>query len=462
MNVLTVADVTRGTAPSEVHGNADPGMTISGAVHDSRLAGPGSLFVALRGERDGHEFIHDAVTRGASGVIGERLLPEAEWLTVATGRPVAYFVVDDSLAGLQRLARRWREAQAIEVVGVTGSVGKTSTKEIVAGVLSRRFRVLKNEKNYNNEIGLPLTLLTLDGTYEKAVLEMGMYDLGEIRDLCALAGPRVGVVTNVGPVHLERLGTIERIAQAKSELVEALPADGLAVLNADDPRVRAMAKRTRSRVVYYGFGEGAAVRGSAVESSGLEGTRFTLHADGREGRINLPLPGAHNVYNALAAVAVGLDAGLGWDEVVAGLEGLTGGLRLVAVPGRNRSTIIDDTYNASPASTVAALDVLGQQPRPRTAILADMLELGRYEEEGHREVGRRAAQVLDRLVAVGQRARWIGDEAAKNGLADVRYADSSDAVDYEPEAGEHILVKGSRSMRMEVVVANLRAEEAGQ
>jgi len=459
---LTLADVANGTAPCQVYGTASLDLVFADVVHDSRLARPGSLFVALRGERDGHEFVRDAVGRGASGVLGDHLVPEAEWLAVAAGRPVTYVVVDDSLKALQRLARRWRERQPVEVIGVTGSVGKTSTKEAIAAVLARRFRVLRNEKNYNNEIGLPLTLLTLDETYQKAVLEMGMYAIGEIRDLCALAEPRVGVVTNVGPVHLERLGTIENIARAKTELVESLPADGLAVLNGDDPRVRAMAAKTRARAVYYGFDDANDIRASDVVPRGLAGVRFALHANGRRQEIEMSLPGRHSVYNALAAAAVGLGVGLTWDEVAAALGELSPGLRLVVVPGRNGAVIIDDTYNASPASTLAALDLLAQVPGRRTAILGDMLELGNYEEEGHREVGYRAAEVVESLIVVGERARLIAEAAATRGLRDIAYARTSAEVAYEPRPGEHILVKGSRSMRMEEAVAKLRAEEGGR
>ncbi|MHB9091019.1 MAG: glutamate ligase domain-containing protein, partial [Chloroflexota bacterium] len=215
-----------------------------------------------------------------------------------------------------------------------------------------------------------------------------------------------------------------------------------------------------ARVVYYGLGEGAAIRASHIASDGLEGVRFVLHADGESAEVRLPLPGHHNVVNALAAAGVGLAAGMTFAEVAAGLSGLTPGLRLTVLPGANGSTIIDDTYNASPASTIAALEVLAQLPHPRTAILGDMLELGSYEEEGHREVGRRAAQVLDHLIVVGERARSIAAEAASRGLADVAYFAASDEVVYTPGVGEHILVKGSRSMRMENVVAKLRAEEA--
>nr|MDA8218159.1 Mur ligase family protein [Dehalococcoidales bacterium] len=222
-------------------------------------------------------------------------------------------------------------------------------------------------------------------------------------------------------------------------------------------RVRAMAERTRARVVYYGLGEPSQVRASEVESLGLEGVRFRLHAEGRSAVVKLRAPGEHNVHNALAAAAVGFALGLGWDEVVAGLTEATASLRLAVVPGLNGSFVIDDTYNASPASVLAALAVLAQLPGRRTAILGDMLELGSYEEEGHREVGRRAAEVLDGLVVVGKRARWIADEARAHGLRDLSYAEASGEVTYSPQTGEHILVKGSRSMHMEEIVARLAA-----
>jgi UDP-N-acetylmuramoyl-tripeptide--D-alanyl-D-alanine ligase len=276
-----------------------------------------------------------------------------------------------------------------------------------------------------------------------------------------LALPAIGVVTNVGPVHLERLGTIERIAEAKSELVQALPADGLAVLNGDDERVQAMAAVTPARVLYYGLGESCDVRAEDISLQGIEGSSFTLIAHGHSARVRLGLPGRHSVYNALAAAAVAFASGLSWDEVTASLAELRPGLRLVFVPGVNGSVIIDDTYNASPASTCAALDVLAQVPGRRAAILGDMLELGSQEEEGHREVGRRAAEVVHSLVVVGRRARWIAAEAQARGLREIAYFDTSREVEYHPRPGEHVLVKGSRSMSMEVVVEKLRAAEVG-
>ena len=323
-------------------------------VIDSRQAGRGDFFVALRGERtDGQEFAVDAIERGARGL----LLCEA-----AGGLPrdVTSFVVSDTLLALQRLAAGRRDRRRTKVVAITGSVGKTTTKEIVASVLGVKYRVLKSEANYNNEIGLPLTLLKLTNRHQRAVLEMGMYALGEIRTLCEIARPEIGVVTNVGPVHLERLGSMEAIAAAKAELLESLPPHGFAVMNADDPFVRTMADRTRARPLFYGLAEGAAVRATDVSSRGLDGVSFRLHYEGRSVAVETKLPGRHIVSNALAAAAVGLADGLSLEDVAGGLATADVQVRIRTHVGRNGATLIDDTYNASPASTLAALDLLAE------------------------------------------------------------------------------------------------------
>ncbi len=346
------------------------------------------------------------------------------------------------------------------MVGVTGSVGKTTTKELIASVLSRRFHTLKSEGNYNTEIGLPLTLLHLEPSHERAVLEMGMYALGDIAQLAAIARPHIGVVTNVGPVHLERLGTIERIAQAKSELPAALPEDGVAILNGDDPRVRAMAEKTKARVFFYGLDESCDLWASHIESKGLEGIRFLFHYGSEAVHAKVPLLGRHSVHTALAAAAVGLVEGESWGEIIDGLRNATQ-LRLMVVPGLRGSTILDDTYNASPASTIAALNLLEELEGRRIAVLGDMLELGTYEEEGHRKVGRRAMDVVALLVTVGKRARIIGQEALLCGMDRDRVfmtEDKEEAIAYLRQivaSGDIILVKGSRGMRMEEVVAAL-------
>ncbi|TEU19149.1 MAG: UDP-N-acetylmuramoyl-tripeptide--D-alanyl-D-alanine ligase [Anaerolineales bacterium] len=475
---------------AELLADLDPALRVEGAEKvpvgevciDSRQAGPDCLFVALRGENtDGHLYVHDAFDAGAVVALVER--PVAGVATIDTVRgtapraltvPVAV-VVGDSLAALQRLAQARRLARpALRVVAITGSIGKTTTKEAVAAVLSQRYATLKSAGNYNSEIGLPLTLMGLQAQHERAVLEMGMYDLGEIALLCRIARPQVGVVTNVGPAHLERLGTIERIAQAKAELVEALPSDGVAVLNGDDARVRAMGQRTGARVITFGLGRGNTVWADDINSCGLEGVRFQAHLaqeafvgiEPRSRSLKLATLGRHMVHAGLAAVAVGLLEGLTWGEVEQGLLAQGYGLRLVPKPGIRGSTLLDDTYNASPASVGAALDVLAELPGRRVAALGDMAELGSYEAQAHREVGRRCAAVVDVLVTVGGRGRLIAEAALEAGLplsAVHAVADNRAAVEVLSallREGDGVLVKGSRSMAMEAIVSALEEEEA--
>ncbi len=474
--MLSLADLWEGiTGRTPIEGEI-PQIEFQNAVIDSRLATQGSLFVALRGEKqDGHDFVAEAFRRGALGAIVEReieLDPRCSMLDArqpqirppaSSIQPPVCLLVSESLKALQDLAAYWRAQHIPRVVGITGSIGKTTTKEMVHSVLSQRFRTLKTEGNYNTEIGLPLTLLRLDPSYERVVLEMGMYDLGEITQLAAIARPHIGLVTNVGPTHLERLGDIERIAQGKAELVEALPPDGIAVLNGDDPWVRAMADKTEARAFYYGLEPGFELWASHIESQGLEGIRFQLHYGRDTIHAKIPLLGRHSVHTALAAAAVGLVEGESWEEIIAGLKDIAAQLRLVIVPGIKGSIILDDTYNASPASTIAALNLLSELNGGKIALLGDMLELGSYEEEGHRKVGRRAVDVVMTLITVGPRARLIGQEALNCGMP----ADKVFMVENNAQAialsrslvtaKDIILIKGSRGMRMEEIVAALTA-----
>jgi UDP-N-acetylmuramoyl-tripeptide--D-alanyl-D-alanine ligase len=368
------------------------------------------------------------------------------------------------LKAFQRLAAFWRVRFSPRVIGVTGSVGKTTTKEMIWSVLRKKSRTLKSWGSYNNEIGLPLTLLYLDSSHEQVVLEMGMYALGEIAELATIARPHVGVVTNVGPTHLERLGTIERIAQAKSELVEALPSasdGGAAILNGDDPMVRAMAGKTKARVFCYGLDPACDLWASHIESQGLEGVRFQLHYKGERLHVKIPLLGRHSVHTALAAAAVGLVEGESWEEIVAGLWDVTEQLRLVAIHGIRGSTILDDTYNASPTSTIAALNLLEEMSGRKIAVLGDMLELGDFEEEGHRKVGRRVVDVVSILITVGPRGRIMGQEALACGMAEgdvFMVEDNEQAIAQLRQIvgrGDIMLIKGSRGMKMEEIVAAL-------
>ncbi len=449
-------------------------MLLSSVVIDSRLAGPGSLFVALPGEHtDGHAYVGHAFSRGAQAALIGRPVDAADALVDArqpgmlpalpADGPIC-ILVDEPLRALQRLAAVWRERFSPRVIGITGSVGKTTTKEITAAVLSQRFITLKNRGNLNNEIGLPLTVLEMDAHHQRVVLEMGMYDVGEIAQLCRIAQPHVGVVTNVGPVHLERLGTIERIAQAKTELVQALPASGVAVLNSDDPLVAAMASQTQARIFWYGLNPDADLWADEIEGEGLDGIRFRFHYQDETLHVRAPLLGRHSVHTALRAAAVGLVEGLSWEEIVRGMQQLDVQLRLIAARGLNGATLLDDTYNASPASTMAALNLLADLPVQhgrRIAVLGDMLELGSYEEEGHRKVGVRAADVVDLLVTVGQRAQLIAEEALAAGLpaSRVMALDHAEAALAEMRSilgpGDVVLVKGSRAVRMDEIATAL-------
>jgi UDP-N-acetylmuramoyl-tripeptide--D-alanyl-D-alanine ligase len=473
--MLTLADITQaltGVRPNR----ALP--VITQACIDSRQVIPGALFVALPGERvDGHDYVAEAFRRGATLAFVERELPigyvhidlrsgpgEVENLlgTTATEGPVC-FIVPSSLKALQTVAAFWRSRLAVKVIGITGSVGKSTTKELVADVLNQRYRTLRNAGNLNNEIGLPMTLLDLGEGHERAVLEMGFYVPGEIAFLCELAKPVIGVVTNVGTVHAERAGNQETIAQGKAELVQALPPapDGVAILNYDDPLVRVMAEKTSARVFYYGLDPAADLWADQVEGLGLEGIRFCLHYQGETMYLKAPLIGRHSVHTALRAAAVGLMDNLTWEEIIAGLGSSTTQLRLMAVRTKQGALILDDTYNASPESTLAALNLLDELQGRKIAVLGDMLELGRYEQQGHEMVGIRAAEVADRLITVGERGRLIAQAAQNAGLSALAVTSLENTAQVveilvtDLKAGDIVLVKGSRSMRMDRVVADL-------
>ena len=452
--------------------------TITDTVIDSRLVKRGALFIALPGEQhDGHEFVADAFERGAQLAIIEhdvetdaptldirRALPEIDLSVLQT--PLC-LRVESSLRALQQLARYWRAKFDLRVIGITGSVGKSTTKELVADVLSRRFETIRSPGNLNNEIGLPLSLMGLTEDHECVVLEMGFYVPGEIAELCTIARPQVGVLTNISEVHLERAGSIEAIVQGKGELVEALPPDpeGVAVLNFDDPRVLAMTDRTRARIFTYGLSPEADIWASDVEGLGLEGIRCVIHYGTDHIHLRVPLLGRHSVHTVLRAAAVGLVEGLTWQEIAGGLQDTHSQLRLVAVRGPGGALLLDDTYNAAPPSVIAALNLLEDLEGRKIAVLGDMLELGEYEERGHRMVGVRAAQVADELVAVGERARWIADEARQSGMPDedVHELEDADQVTaYLKDRigeGDVVLVKGSRGMQLDRVVAALEESE---
>ncbi len=476
--MFTLADILEGTG-GQVNASVLDATPLRGVTIDSRRVPPGSLFIALRGERvDGHDYVAAAAEQGARAALVSRTWKAPPDL------PAGFvpIVVDDPLAALHRFAAWWRARHNVQVVGITGSIGKTTTKEVVASVLSRHFETLKSEGNLNNEIGLPITLLRLTEEHQKAVLEMGAgYALGELTQLCEIAQPEIAAVTMVQPVHLERMGTLERIAQNKSELVRFLPAKGTAVLNGDDPYVRAMGDATKAQILFYGLsrpdasrqGGGAAshdshtgndIYATHVESRGLEGVTFRLHfgPSDESWPVKLPLLGAHSVYNAMAAAGVAHAAGMPWDSIVDALQLVEIKGRLRVLPGYNGSTLIDDSYNAAPASTIAALNLLAELAGRRIAVLGDMRELGSHEQEGHIEVGRYAAKVADYLVAVGDLGRIIGEEALRSGLLPDRVSfarNNGAAIDLLKallQSHDQVLIKGSRGLQMEEIVQGLQ------
>jgi UDP-N-acetylmuramoyl-tripeptide--D-alanyl-D-alanine ligase len=470
--VLTVGEVLDATG-GQLKGAQPSALDVrfSRVVVDSRAVPRGSLFVALKGQQhDGHEFVAQALADGAAGAIVERVPTNCAWALnpAADGPPL--IVVESTPEALATMARYALDRYpSLEVVGITGSLGKTTTKEVVAGVLGARRKVLKTEGNLNSEIGLPMTVLNgLDSEYEIAVLEMAMYEVGDIRLLARLARPRVGVVTAVLPVHLERLGTIERIQQAKQELVEELPSNGVAVLNADDSRVDQMASATPARVVRYGVSEHADVRAENIQSHGLRGVEFDLLNRGQRRRVHLPLLGAHSVHAALAATAVALEERFTLAEAAEALHGLSPTLRLLVVEGINGSRVVDDSYNASPESVLAALNLLRELPgRRKIGVLGDMLELGSEEDPGHRRVGNRAAAVLDLLIAYGPRSKITADEARRAGLSREQvfeprsHAEIVEFLTTQLRPGDDVLVKGSLAMGMSAVVRGIRAQGEG-
>lgn len=450
---LTLTDVLRGSG-GELAGEAPGDLTFTRAVIDSREVRAGDLFVALKGERvDGNDFVPYAIANHAAGIISDRSAG-------AIPNRVAYVLVPDTLKALQEVGRYKLRQVGPQVIGITGTVGKTSTKEAVAGALSQKRHVFKTERNLNTEIGVPLSLLGLEPDHELAVLEMGMYVPGDIRFLAELTNPHVGVVTGVSYTHAERVGSIERIAEAKAELVDGLNKDGIAVLNGDNSWTRAMAQRGK-RALLFGLEEYNDVRATDVESRGLDGISLTLRAGDAVERADLKLVGRHSAYHALAAAAVmlSLDYTLA-DAAEALAASPVESLRLRVLPGKDGITVIDDSYNSSPLAARAALQLLSELgPREdRIAVLGDMRELGQYSADLHRGVGAAAADIAGLLVAVGEEAREIAAGAGQAGLPDGRVLATTDpeqAIEFlrpRLHAGAYLLIKGSRAMGLETIV----------
>ena len=425
---------------------------------DSRTIGAHDLFFAVKGDRlDGHDFVSEALDKGAAAAVVRKdqlhRYPDAARL----------LAVDDTLVALQTLATAVRKLWGKPLIGVTGSAGKTTTKEAIAHVLSLRLRVLKSEGNFNNHFGLPLMLLKLEPEHDVAVIEMGMSHAGEIRALAKIAQPEIGVVTNVAPVHLEFFDSLAGIARAKYELVEALPAGGTAVLNADDEYVSQFGRDFAGKAITYGTRATADVRAENVESCGAQGSRFDIvTASGREHAL-LPLVGEHNILNGLAAVAVGLVRGLRLSETVAALATLTPADKRGQVLQLGNITVINDCYNSNPKALNAMVDALVTMPgRRRIVVAGEMLELGPSGEEMHRAAGDHIAErKIDVLVGVRGRAQAMVESAQRAGAQAVFVATPEEAGEWlarETRAGDLVLLKASRGVKLEKALETWEAK----
>jgi UDP-N-acetylmuramoyl-tripeptide--D-alanyl-D-alanine ligase len=445
--------------------SGEPSTAFSGIGIDSRRIQPGEIFVAIKGEtHDGHGFVREILDRGGRGVVVERVRADDLIDSQYRHQGVVAITVDDTTRALGQMAAHRRNICESRIVGITGSNGKTSTREMTAAVIRQRHQTLTPQGNFNNEIGLPLTLLQLNPSHRWAVMELGMNHPGEIGRLAAICRPDIGVITNIGPAHLEGVGSVEGVMQAKGELLEHINPGGLAVLNADNPHVRKLAEKYPGNLCLFGLSEDASVRALNRELS-PDGVNFTLAFEKGRLDIHLKVHGTFMVMNALAAVAVGLHAGQSLEDIRRGLESfqpVKGRLNLVRLP--REIYLIDDTYNANPASMAAALETLSRLCRENRgiAVLGDMFELGEHAGRLHEELGLLAGKSgIARLYSAGEHAETVARGAMAGGLgvADIFTGTKAEIIDdlgrwLQPK--DWALVKGSRGMAMEEVVHGLK------
>ncbi|MEO0004897.1 MAG: UDP-N-acetylmuramoyl-tripeptide--D-alanyl-D-alanine ligase [candidate division WOR-3 bacterium] len=459
MERLTVAEIARATQGRVVEGA--PEASVIGVSIDSRTIKPGEIYIAIRGKRfDGHQFVLDAVKNGAVAVMIEK----GQGSGGGQGFPTStcsVIEVDDTKRALLGLARWYRSLLKVKVVAVTGSNGKTTTKEMLASILSQRFRVVKARQSFNNEIGVPLTVFEMDRTTDLGIFEIEMNEFGGTKRLAEVCRPEVGIITNIGDTHLEFMKDRQGVAKEKRELLEALPENGVAVVNFDDPLVMAMVHSLGFKnYITFGLGEGAAVFATDTKEKGILGSEFVFM--GRH-PVRLRVLGKHNIYNFLAAAAAARSLGLKDEEIVAGVDKLCLPPQRLTVKRLAGVLLIDDCFNANPQSMQSALEVLrATAPKEsRVAILGDMLELGEESRRLHYELGVVAAEIADRLVVVGKEAEFVASGALSQGMDQKRLKryPRSDAVGDDLfdilRAGDTILVKGSRQMALEIVTEKI-------
>lgn len=461
MKNMTLENIEKACGGRYIGTEAEKKTEVLGVVIDSRQVESGYLFVAIPGEKvDGHKFIPDVFAKGAAAVLSEQQLENPAG---------PYILVESTTKALRDLAEYYRKSLDIKVVGITGSVGKTSTKEMIASVLSEKYRVLKTEGNYNNEIGLPLTIFKIRAEHEVAVLEMGISEFGEMHRLAIMANPDICVITNIGLCHLENLKTRDGILKAKTESFAHLKKDGIAILNGDDDKLSTIRQVGDKEPVFYGMEEKMEYREDAkksvyatgVENLGLYGMQARIHTPEGERDVRIPIPGEHNVYNALAATAVGLSLGLSLDQISSGI------LKAKTIGGRTNllntgsMTVIDDCYNANPVSMKASIDVLATAEGRKIAVLGDMGELGENEKKLHYEVGEYLAKKeIDVLFCAGELSEEIAKAAQKESkTCEVYYFKTRDALLEQLlpflKKGDTVLVKASHFMEYPKIVKAL-------
>lgn len=461
MKNMTLENIEKACGGRYIGTEAEKKTEVLGVVIDSRQVESGYLFVAIPGEKvDGHKFIPDVFAKGAAAVLSEQQLEDPAG---------PYILVESTTKALRDLAEYYRKSLDIKVVGITGSVGKTSTKEMIASVLSEKYKVLKTEGNYNNEIGLPLTIFKIRAEHEVAVLEMGISEFGEMHRLATMANPDICVITNIGLCHLENLKTRDGILKAKTESFAHLKKDGIAILNGDDDKLSTIRQVGDKEPVFYGMEEKMEYREDAkklvyatgVENLGLYGMQARIHTPEGERDVRIPIPGEHNVYNALAATAVGLSLGLSLDQISSGI------LKAKTIGGRTNllntgsMTVIDDCYNANPVSMKASIDVLATAEGRKIAVLGDMGELGENEKKLHYEVGEYLAKKeIDVLFCAGELSEEIAKAAQKESkTCEVYYFKTRDALLEQLlpflKKGDTVLVKASHFMEYPKIVKAL-------
>ncbi|HEX2925186.1 MAG TPA: UDP-N-acetylmuramoyl-tripeptide--D-alanyl-D-alanine ligase [Ruminiclostridium sp.] len=439
----------------------EPGRTFTGVTTDSRKVEKGNLFIPLIGEKfDGHDYISQCFDAGAAVCITSKQIPQ-----ISGGTAV---LVEDTGKALRDLAAWHRKKFDIPVVGITGSVGKTSTKDMISCVLSQKYEVLKTQGNFNNEIGLPLTVLNIDSKHEAAVIEMGMSGFGEISRLTAIARPNIAVITNIGVSHIEKLGSQQGILKAKLEILEGLHKEGLVILNGDDPLLKSLEGQLPFRTVFYGMDSAFDYTAQNYQSMGEMGTSFEISVEGNRYSIEIPVPGIHNVYNALAAIAAGIEMKIPMDTIIDGIKKFSPGNMRQSIISHNGIKIINDAYNASPQSMQAAVNVLEEisSDSRSIAVLGDMFEMGDMAEELHYSVGSFIKdKKIDYLVTVGVNSRRISQAVADSGNTTIKlhhFENNQEALNYILgiiRPGDYVLIKGSRGMKMEQIADGIMKSE---